>query len=282
MRRIFWLIPVLLLLVPLATVLWAGDPAPRTNPKDGAAMVWVPAGAFRMGLSGDDVKSLLKAREGYGWQESYFTDQRPAHQVTLDGYWIYKCEVTVAQFRKFCTATNHPLPPQPKWSGDAFPVVNVTWEDADAYAEWAGARLPTEAEWEKAARGSDGRYYPWGPNWDEEKCNNWSDHLESAGGFHAFRGAAVGSYPGGASPYGVMDLAGNAWEWCADWYDPGYYATSPARNPTGPKDGDMRVLRGGSWGSSSKSVLATCRNAEAPDLSYHDDGGFRCAMSGGK
>jgi len=198
----------------------------RINPKDGATMVYVPAGEFLMG-----------SKDGEGQD-----DERPQHKVFLTGYWIYRTEVTVAQYKKFCQATGRVMATDPPWKWqDDHPVVNVFWDDAAAYAQWANAALPTEAQWEKAARGTDSRVYPWGNDWDGEKCQN------SVGGKNAGKTAPVGSMPAGASPYGCLDMAGNVWEWCADWYDAGYYKNAPARNPTGPATGTTRVLRGGSW-----------------------------------
>ncbi|MHB9134062.1 MAG: formylglycine-generating enzyme family protein [Armatimonadota bacterium] len=256
----------------------APKPITRTNPKDGATMVWVPAGAFLMGTTNADITDMQKRRPS--WKTAWFDDEKPQHTVVLDGYWIYKYEVTVGQYRKYCKATGEKMPELSAWSKDDHPMVNVTWDDAVAYVEWAGARLPTEAEWEKAARGKDGRRYTWGSTWDEEKCNNYSDHNPAGNGYQANRTAPVGSYPGSTSSYGVEDLLGNAWEWCQDWYAPDYYGKSPIKNPTGPEDGEFRVLRGGSWGSSSVSLRCAGRHKDSPDVTYHDDGGFRGAMSG--
>ena len=201
-------------------------PAQKTNPIDGAEMVWVPAGNFTMGTSDSD---------------DNFDDARPEHTVYLDGYWIYKNDVTVAEYKAFCQATGHAMPEAPSWAWiDNHPMVNVTWDDATAYATWAQVSLPTEAQWEKAARGTDGRSYPWGNDWDPSRCaNSVGSRLQST--------QPVGSYPTGASPYGALDMAGNVWDWCSDWYDANYYATSPSSNPTGPASGQLRVLRGGSW-----------------------------------
>lgn len=194
----------------------------RVNAVDGAEMVYVPPGEFTMGS--DD--------------GAYY--EKPEHRVFLDGYWIYKCEVTVAQYRRFCSATNRAMPEAPRWGWlDDHPIVNVSWADAEAYAKWAGGRLPTEAEWEKSARGTDGRAYPWGDQWDPKRCNSH----ESAVG----KTTPVGSFPAGTSPCGADDLAGNVWEWCADWYDSSYYSLRIARNPTGPVSGSRRVVRGGGW-----------------------------------
>ena len=223
--------------------------APGTNSTDGAAMVWVPEGSFAMGNP-----------DGVG-----FTDEHPMHQVTLSGYWIYKYEVTVAQYRAFCSATSHVLPTWPgnhySWTGKTgwsdpalqqHPIVNVTWLDAKAYADWAGVQLPTEAQWEYAARGSQGRNYPWGGTatasdqyngWDQTKSSNY---YNSQGVNKSTW--PVGSFPSGTSWCEAQDLAGNAWEWCADLY--GHYSSSPVSNPIGPATGEYgnyHVLRGGSW-----------------------------------
>lgn len=209
------------------------------NPKDGAKMVWVPSGNF---LMGDDTGSEC---------------EKPQHTVYLGGYWIYKYEVTVAQYRKFCAATGEHMPCAPEWGwNDDSPIVISSWDEADAYARWADARLPTEAEWEKAARGTDGRRYPWGNDWDKSRCNSWESGLS--------RTASVGSYPSGASPYGCQDMAGNVWEWCQDWYDSSYYSRTPAggwNDPQGPSSGSYHVLRGGSWNDGVHSYFrGACRD----------------------
>jgi formylglycine-generating enzyme required for sulfatase activity len=196
-------------------------------------------------------------------------DEKPAHQVKLDGYWIYKNEVTVGQYKQFCAATGRTMPNlDSDFSGDDHPVVNVTWFDAVAYCRWAGVRLPTEAQWEKAARGTDGRIYPWGNVWDKDKANADGDQT-----------TPVGSFPKGASPYGCLDMAGNVWEWCQDWYGSDYYASSPASNPTGPASGDKRVLRGGSWISTSYFCRCAGRDGNDPSSTYHGYG-FRCVAPG--
>ena len=255
--------------------------AERKNPKDGAAMVLVPAGEFLMGTSDADVDAMLKANPE--WKKAWFDDERPQHKVRLDGYWIYRYEVTVGEYRRFCTATARAMPKLYPWSTDDHPIVNVTWDDAAAYAQWAGARLPSEAEWEKAARGADGRWYPWGNKWEKERCNNYaSDFQNLENGHKANKTSPVGDFSTGASPYGVEDMAGNAWEWCQDWYDPHYYAqckTTTAVNPQGPDDGEKRVMRGGSWGSYAITVRTAHRHADLPDLTYIDSGGFRCVVT---
>ena len=227
----------------------------RINLKDGAEMVYVPAGEFTMG--DNDLN-----------KEAYHC---PEHRIYLDAYWTYKSDVTVAQYRKFCKATGRKMPPAPRWGWKAdHPVVNVTWYEAKAYCAWAGAALPTEAQWEKAARGTDGRRYPWGNDWDPGRLR-WGP-----GGT-----APVGSDPGGASPYGCLDMAGNVWQWCADWYDDNYYAHSPVRNPAGPATGTDRVVRGGSWSGSDEYVFRSAARDYWEPVDRDGYGGFRCVVRAG-
>lgn len=200
-------------------------------------MVWVPEGEFLMGSTDAEIAKLVSENSGY--KEEWFKSEKPQHTVYLDGYWMYKNEVTVAQYRKYCAETGKQMPTPPSWGWiDSHPMVNVSWYNAVDYAKWAGASLPTEAQWEKAARGTDGREYPWGNQWDTSKCNNYTVLKKTQ---------PVGSYAAGVSPYGCMDMAGNVWEWCADWSALDYYKSAPSRNPTGPSNGSYRVLRGGGW-----------------------------------
>jgi iron(II)-dependent oxidoreductase len=191
--------------------------------------------------------------------------------VHLDAYYVDKVPVTNALYERFMRAAGHGAPlywTDSKWNGTTQPVVGVTWHDADAYCKWAGKRLPTEAEWEKAARGTDGRKYPWGDQWEASRANSLESNIGKT--------TPVGSYPSGASPYGALDMAGNVWQWVADWYDANYYLRSPERNPRGPDSGQYRVLRGGSWYSLPISLRAASRNNSTPDA-RHSVIGFRCA-----
>jgi formylglycine-generating enzyme required for sulfatase activity len=234
--------------------------------RDGASMVLVPAGEFVMGSDAED--------------------EAPPHRVYLDAFYIDRYEVTNARYLKFVEATRHRAPqhvvdPQyDLWIGAALsqgvadlPVVNVDWSDADAYCKWAGKRLPTEAEWEKAARGTDGRLYPWGDEAPSFARLNFSRRWQGA---HTLQ--PVGSYEAGSSPYGAQDMAGNVWEWVSDWYDAGAYAAGPERNPRGPSGGASKILRGGSWTNSPDTVRVTHRREEDPEM-RNSDTGFRCAQS---
>ncbi|HET6387505.1 MAG TPA: SUMF1/EgtB/PvdO family nonheme iron enzyme [Armatimonadota bacterium] len=232
------------------------------RPKDGAVMVAVPAGPFTMGAD-------IGAGLGYD-------DAKPAHKVYLDAYWIDKNDVTVAQYRKFCEATGRQMPDAPDWGWqDDYPIVNVSWNDAKAYCDWAGAELPTEAEWEKAARGTDARKYPWGSKWDSRKL--WcSADTERSGP------DPVGSFPAGASPYGCLDMEGSVLQWCADWFDEDYYHDAPPRNPAGPARGYTRVLRGGTWdGFDGSFFLCAYRSDCVPAFPDYSFSGFRGAVRAG-
>jgi len=241
--------------------------ATRVWEKDGSVMVYVEAGEFLMGSADDDADA--------------YSDEKPQHEVYLDGFWIDRTEVTNGQYQQ-CVEAGACEPPgeTESYTRDSYygspqfedyPVRNVRWDDAVAYCEWAGKRLPTEAEWEKAARGTDGRKYPWGneaPN--GTLCNFDGNEGDTV---------AVGSYPAGASPYGALDMAGNVWEWVADWYDDGYYRGSMDRNPKGPASGSYRVLRGGSWYHDEWFVRSANRyyRFNPGFRSYFI--GFRCARS---
>ena len=194
------------------------------NQKDGSIMVYVPEGEFEMG---DGQNSDC-----------------PKHTVHLSAYWIGVYCVTNGQYLKFVEATGHRSPDNSRRYKEkpyaAHPVTDVSWDDAKAYAQWAGCQLPTEAQWEKAARGPAGLIYPWGKDWDQAKCRNDENNGSE-------QTAPVYGYPEGASGYGTYNQSGNVLEWCADWYDSGYYKNSPQRDPAGPATGTLRVNRGGGW-----------------------------------
>jgi len=200
-------------------------------------------------------------------------DEKPAHAVTLEAFEMDMFEVTNADFAKFVEATGYQTEAEKAgeagWRAyaegkDNHPVVKVSWNDADAYCRWAGKRLPTEAEWEKAARGTEGVIYPWGNEWDPAKANTKQS---------GFRGTvAVGSFAEGASPYGVHDMAGNVWEWMADWYQP-YPNSTYQSDYFGEK---FKVTRGGGWFQEENLVTTSNRSATDPSAA-NDDLGFRCA-----
>jgi formylglycine-generating enzyme required for sulfatase activity len=254
---------------PSATI----DPTPtlgigstQVSEKDGMTLVYVPSGKFSMGVS--DLNPEAEA------------DENPQHSVYLDAFWIDQTEVTTAMYTRCVQSEACRLPEdassasRPAYYGNAlyedYPVIYISWEDASAYCAWAGRRLPSEAEWEKAARGTDGLIYPWGDTAPDPSLLNFDDRANDT--------TEVGKFPSGASPYGALDLAGNVYEWVQDWYQGGYYYSSPVRNPTGPDWGDDRVVRGGSWDSVARNVRASNRNWGVPD-GESSDIGFRCAVS---
>ncbi|HEX5702259.1 MAG TPA: SUMF1/EgtB/PvdO family nonheme iron enzyme [Pyrinomonadaceae bacterium] len=222
-------------------------------PTPPSGMVYVPGGEFRMGNDlGDE-------------------HERPAHMVTVRPFFLDQHEVACRDYEKFVKATNHRLPPG--WvkgncpnSSHQNPVTGVDWYDANAYAQWSGKRLPTEEEWEFAARGTDGRLYPWG--------NQWRNNVANAGDATVRHFANVGSYPDGKSPFGVMDMIGNAWEWTATEFRAYPGGQAPDQNQA-----ELRVIRGGYWGSTPGKATATFRkgwDARGALVGYANTG-FRCA-----
>lgn len=261
------------------------------NPSYTGEMIWIPEGSFLMGNNGNE-----KYR---------FADELPQHDVTLSGYFIGKYEVTRGEYRKFIEAGGYSNPAywsqegwkwkrnrtQPQyWDAvqsfgtgsftqtDSHPVTGISYYEAEAFCNWAGGHLPTEAQWEKAARwtGSRSNVYPWGDTWDAQNCNNIDDDNPAGGGDAKNQTAPVGSYTNGASPFGCHDMAGNVWEWCKDWYSSKYYSQSPASDPQGPEIGSLRVLRGGGWGEGGYGMRSAYRRSEAPSNGWFDLG-FRVA-----
>jgi len=225
--------------------------------KDGSEMMLIPAGSFEMG---DHLDGIINAR---------------VHRVELDEFYMDSREVTNGQYGDFMEQTGHRKPYY--WNDTRFnqtnqPVVGVNWNDAVVYAKWAGKRLPTEAQWEYAARGGlAGKRYPWG---DEGATAEKANYGRNVG-----KPAVVGSYP--ANGYGLYDMAGNVWEWCQDRYGSDYYRNSPIKNPRGPGTGSSRVYRGGSWYHSTYDLRVASRRGTGSNSRNYSSGGFRC-VSGSK
>ncbi|MDP1767875.1 MAG: formylglycine-generating enzyme family protein [Nitrospirota bacterium] len=275
-------IPLRLVSTVLGTLLtlspvFAADQSPQallTPPtgKDGAPMVVVPAGSFPMGVPHGD-------RDGG-------RDEYPRHDVFVDIFFIDKFEVTNGRYLEFVKATGHRVPQNPKnptrnlWQGNTIaesltdrPVINVDWFDAEAYCAWAGKRLPTEAEWEKAAKGTTDRRFPWGNVEPTVKHLNFNQKWIGEKTL-----MPVGSYELGKSPFGAYDMAGNVWEWVNDWYDARYYEKSPAKNPQGPESGIKKVIRGAGWQNETPTVRIFTRVDS--DLTIRNEStGFRCAIT---
>jgi serine/threonine-protein kinase len=245
----------------------------------------VPEGEFLMGSTDADTYAA--------------SDEKPQHPVILNAFWIDETEVTNQLFSSFVsdtgyqtdakktgssyvyagsawTQTNgadweHPTGPGSDISGkEKYPVIHVSWNDAVAYCEWADRRLPTEAEWEKVARGTDGRTYPWGNAAPNDTLLNYNQNIGDT--------TEVGKYPNGKSIYGAYDMAGNVWEWVNDWYSDTYYKSSPSSNPLGPDSGQYRVLRGGSWNYFVNGMRSAFRYRDVPTYTNFVSG-FRCARS---
>jgi serine/threonine-protein kinase len=242
------------------------------RPSDGMGMVFVPAGSFLMGGGENDPAASA--------------DELPEHRVTLEGFWIDRTEVTNDQYN-LCADSDGCRKPlyadDPAYNGGDMPVVGVAWGDAVDYCAWAGGRLPTEAEWEYAAKGEDGSIYPWGNEFDGNSLNfcdlnceeSWAEGTSDDGHKEA---APVGTYPDGASWVGALDMAGNVWEWVSDWCDS--YPSEAQVNPGGPEAGNCKIIRGGAWASQPAGVRTTYRILSGeitPDI-RHPNIGFRCVL----
>ena len=236
----------------------------QVNEADGAEIVLVPAGEFLMG-SDASVDPYFYGAEG------------PQHLVTLDEFWIYRTEVTNAMYAACVAASACPRPAytasatRDEYYGSpdfaAYPVVYVSWTHAASYCAWAGGRLPTEAEWEKAGRGMDARLFPWGDDLPTSQLVH----------FNTRDTAAVGSYPLGASPFGAFDMSGNVHEWVFDWFQATYYSISPDENPLGAASGTTRVYRGGAYHNQADGLRVVMRGSRAVDFNGPDIG-FRCVI----
>jgi formylglycine-generating enzyme required for sulfatase activity len=272
---------------------------------DQSEMVLVSAGRFKMGTSEEEWSHFARVMEPLvpeGIASASFIDRQrflsemPQRHVHLDAFYIGKYEVTNEMYLKFCLESGHRRPLH--WSNETLegmpfgleyhPVTYVDWHDAWSYARWAGRRLPTEAEWEKAARGTDGRLYPWGDRFDHLKANYtqvyYADNLESEDLLSELREhprtrvARVDSYPEGASPYGAMDMVGNVWEWVNDWFSIDYYSEGPLIDPQGPPDGECRVIRGGASDYDPDTLRCAHRGIAEPAQREWSIG-FRCALT---
>jgi formylglycine-generating enzyme required for sulfatase activity len=242
---------------------YAGDQNPASIPQqeqglDRMAQMLVPAGEFLMG----SLANNPNAEE----------DEKPQHSVYLDSFWIDQTEVTNRMY-SFCVAdgfcsepisTGRYLTEKPD-----HPIQGVTWFQAQKYCEWSGRRLPTEAEWEKAARGPEARVFPWGDKKPSADLANFNFQMNEI--------VEVGKFPDGASFYDAYDMAGNVWEWVADWYSENYFTESPQRNPMGPSSGNLRVIRGGAWNTADRAIRSANRFWAFPGRD--DFNGFRCAKN---
>jgi formylglycine-generating enzyme required for sulfatase activity len=257
--------------LPTPVPLWASTPLPppanaaiptsANNPISGVEIVFVPAGQFLMGSPESDSNREPGSEE-------------PQHTVYLDSFWITKTQITNTMFNICVSAgacaysASHAT--NPNYLDPLFadhPVVYISWDMAQTYCEWTGGRLPTEAEWEKAARGPDGQRFPWGEEMARIKFANANNEIGNT--------TVVGTFPFGASYFGALDMGGNVREWVADWYDPGYCSISPAVNPLGPETGEKKVLKGASYRDPWRYSRAANRLAHEP-ASPGDVRGFRC------
>ncbi|WP_342346731.1 SUMF1/EgtB/PvdO family nonheme iron enzyme [uncultured Nitrospira sp.] len=261
--------------------------------KDSVPMILIPAGEFRMGSTDDQISGFLKDFEGVRFNA--FQSEIPQRQVSLNAYYIDQYEVSYRRYREFLESTGRDAPAF--WENERFhqpdhPVLGVTWYDATAYCTWSGKRLPTEAEWEQAARGPQGYVYPWGNTWDSQRTNTasywagkpflsiakWAEWMQTALDQGKAGPLEAGTFSNGVSPFGVHDMAGNVSEWVFDWYSP--YESQPTliQNPSGPDSGTMKVHRGGSWSVSSIFARSTYRARENPEKKSPYIG-MRCAKS---
>jgi iron(II)-dependent oxidoreductase len=261
-----------------------------TRPIDGMVMVYVPAGTFQMGSTQAQIAEALELCDPYVTSgecpRALFDDEMPQHIVTLDGFWIDRTEVANRQYRLclesgICQDT--PCLTEPTSNAPDQPAGCVTWEEANAYCQWAGVRLPTEAEWEYAARGPEARVFPWGNTFDPRRLNycdiNCYSPWRDTGHDDGYNlGAPVATFASGTSWCGARHMAGNVLEWVADWYDARYYSTSPIENPQGPASGTEHVMRGGA-SNQTPSYQRTAWRSSLMLSGWYGLLGIRCAAS---
>jgi sulfatase modifying factor 1 len=288
----------LLMFLAFASATYAQHGTVRLNVKDSAAMVFIGGGEFVMGSDEAEIISTWKRLDWDEKEVPYTKSERPAHHVKVDGFWMYQCLVTVAQYRRYCRATGRQMPEAPSYGWrENNPIVNVSWQDAYDYCKWAGGRLPYEAEWEYAARAGNtglGRHprtvFIWGDSLPTRPSGNLADEsfkisgYYDSPGFHHFAGYRDGyvtASPVQAFPpngFGLYDMAGNVLEWCADWYDAEYYTHSHAQNPHGPASGTRKVLRGGAFDTTPTITRIARRLGNYPKI-RNNEKGFRCVMN---
>jgi len=259
---------------PLASPSCTGTGKTWRSLKDDMLEMCVPEGKFVMGSSPKELDQAMKKCKFCNIDQ--LKSEAPRHLLQLDAFWMDKTEITNGMYGKCVQAGKCEKPgckyyDLPKYA--KHPAVCVTWQQAQDYCQWAGGHLPTEAEWEKAARGTEGRIYPWGGDSSQAKANYWGSP-----GYCSNTIKPVGSYLSGASPYGVLDMAGNVAEWTQDWYNANYYQDSPVLNPQGAQKGKERVLRGGAYCFSDNDIRSARRAYSEPNVRF-DIVGFRCVRN---
>lgn len=271
----------------LPAQMWSVAPSAERQSVHLSPIAWIPGGELAQGSDAADLRQAMilclfprDAVLSGGCSEEDFSDERPSRRVWVSSFGIDRTEVSNARWRS-CMRAGACLPPRladadPRVSAPQDPVGGVTWGEAETYCRWAGGRLPTEAEWERAARGATHRRFPWGNDYNDRLANHGltGDRPDGVDGYRY--AAPVTAFPQAASPFGVLQMAGNVWEWTADWYQPDAYLGEDRVDPTGPAQGTERVVRGGSWRSPAYALRVAHRGHRLPDQAWPDVG-LRCA-----